>query len=415
MDDVFVFKFDTRNLTNIPFNKYDKDFIFIVNDQLYMTNRFVADLISPIIRKLHEIDETFSVYQIDTNIDGDFQSILDYVQMKEIKLNIKYIVYFQNIMKILGNPNETLKFSLDIKGEISFNNVISRMIYKNEMDLNYNDEISFIANNFEVMINNHYKELMSFDPAIIEQIIASQNLKIKNEDSLFDFIIDLYQRSKKYSYLFQYVTFFNVSQSSIEKFVNTFKIQDLDMQIWDQVCSRLKCKVSENSNFFNRYASEKRPIIKYLTDKYGGNIHSKGKVQISASSFLNNNFSPEKVVDNDTNSFISKNEPDSWILFDFKDMKVLLDNYQLTSYGNGSNAYHLKSWVLEAFDDEDEIEMIDFRKNCDDIRGSFKSETFNVSQEKPRRFIRLRSVGKDWFGHDYLVLSKIEFFGVLCE
>ena len=96
-------------------------------------------------------------------------------------------------------------------------------------------------------------------------------------------------------------------------------------------------------------------------------------------------------------------------------MKVLVDNYQLTSYGNGSNAYHLKSWVLEAFDDEDEIEMIDFRKNCDDIRGSFKSETFNVSQEKPRRFIRLRSVGKDWFGHDYLVLSKIEFFGVICE
>lgn len=35
----------------IPLSKYPKDFTFILNDQYYQTNRFIADLLSPTIRR----------------------------------------------------------------------------------------------------------------------------------------------------------------------------------------------------------------------------------------------------------------------------------------------------------------------------------------------------------------------------
>ena len=52
----FALSFD--NMKEMPFNKYEKNFTFIVDGQQYETSRCVADLLSPIIRKYHYTDET---------------------------------------------------------------------------------------------------------------------------------------------------------------------------------------------------------------------------------------------------------------------------------------------------------------------------------------------------------------------
>lgn len=39
---------------NIPFDKYEKNFEFIVNGKRYQTSRIVTDLLSPIICQLHD-------------------------------------------------------------------------------------------------------------------------------------------------------------------------------------------------------------------------------------------------------------------------------------------------------------------------------------------------------------------------
>lgn len=44
----FSLSFD--NVKEIPLDKYEKNFTFIVNDKKYETSRYVADLVSPIIR-----------------------------------------------------------------------------------------------------------------------------------------------------------------------------------------------------------------------------------------------------------------------------------------------------------------------------------------------------------------------------
>ena len=79
--------------------------------------------------------------------------------------------------------------------------------------------ISYIATHF----NEISKEKMkSIDIYVFEKVLESESLKIEDEDSLLSFILDLYNFDNKYSVLFQYVVFQNVTEETLEKFINQF-------------------------------------------------------------------------------------------------------------------------------------------------------------------------------------------------
>ena len=79
--------------------------------------------------------------------------------------------------------------------------------------------------------------------------------------------------------------------------------------------------------------------------------------------------------------------------------------------GNG----HLKNWVLEVSDDDNNFTEIDRHENCDLLNGKLKTATFEVSHSTPARFVRLKQTGKNWRGDNFLVLNQIEFSGIICE
>ena len=113
--------------------------------------------------------------------------------------------------------------------------------------------------------------------------------------------------------------------------------------------------------------------------------------------------------------FYTQNEPDSWIKFDFKERKVLLDRYTLKTYYGSEGNSHLKNWVLEVSDDDNNFTEIDRHENCGLLNGNLKTATFEVSHSTPARFVRLRQTGLNWHGNNYLVLNQIEFSGFICE
>lgn len=55
------------NLKNIPFDKYEKDFTFIVDNKRYYTTRFLADILSPNISQFHYNNESCNEFFINTN------------------------------------------------------------------------------------------------------------------------------------------------------------------------------------------------------------------------------------------------------------------------------------------------------------------------------------------------------------
>ena len=87
------YSINVKSIESIPFDKYEKNFTFIVNGKCYKTNRFIADILSPIVRKMHYTDETyseFSFYTNDKNPDNDnFESFLQLALFKSNQINHK--------------------------------------------------------------------------------------------------------------------------------------------------------------------------------------------------------------------------------------------------------------------------------------------------------------------------------------
>lgn len=70
---------------NVPINNYPQDFTFIVNGEIYKTNKFHSDYLSPKISKLHQIDLELDQYSINTQYKGNFKTILNLFNFQVIK------------------------------------------------------------------------------------------------------------------------------------------------------------------------------------------------------------------------------------------------------------------------------------------------------------------------------------------
>ena len=435
-DTLFTLNF---NIKEIPFNSYPNDFTFIVNGKEYVTNRLVADIISPTIRKLHLTDETIQTFTINTteiSQECDFTSILSLISFESIHIKKENLNFFASVFLSLGNEQALTNLLSNHSEEITLANVFDIITSKqkyfqltNEKSEKFDiqiiqSEIDYIANHFYEIDLSKVKKL---DPTIIESIVENENLQLRDEDSLISFITDLYSQNSSLSYLFEYVNFLNVSHDEFDRFVQIFDLNDINGTIWNSIINRtIHSKVSfdeqisiqNNHKYFwksflyeNDY--EFNGIIKYLTDKAGENIHDKGLIEISTNS-LNPSRPPQNLLDFNKNSFFEANENISWIIFDFKKMRVKLQKYQIKSVGAGVDQYHLKNWLIEVSNDRNNWKIVDKQFNCSKLNGKGLIGTFDVLQNDFSRYIRLRQTGELW-GDGYMWLSKIEFYGWIQE
>ena len=165
-------------------------------------------------------------------------------------------------------------------------------------------------------------------------------------------------------------------------------------------------------------------IIAYLTLEYGGNVHDKGIVNITASSILsserNTDHYPKHAADLGTYyHYMSKNEENSWLCYDFKAMRVIPTSYSLKSCGGGCGWLHLKSWIIEVSNDGESWIIID-RQDNHDLNGPFLIVNFRLARipSEGFRFFRLRQTGRNhWFWRDIFCFSvpALEIFGTLCQ
>ena len=158
-------------------------------------------------------------------------------------------------------------------------------------------------------------------------------------------------------------------------------------------------------------------IISQLTRTYGGNVHKKGIVEVSASS-CHSNSAVERVVDLGTNSvFCSNNLPNSWLRYDFKGRRVSVVSYSIRSYYYRTGGAHPKSWVVEVSNlgSEGSWTLSDERKDNSDLNAKHVIRNFAVSVHPSGgfRFVRIRTTGKDHSGMDYLQMCAWELFGTI--
>ncbi|KAK8893839.1 hypothetical protein M9Y10_022268 [Tritrichomonas musculus] len=446
------FSLGIKNLNDLPFHKYEKNFSFIVNGKEYKTNRFIADMLSPIVRNLHYNDETLDAFSFNTKhsiLDGKieidyFNDFLNLSQFQTVNMDKNRMKVYSEYFCHLGNLEEYFRLRSDSCQEFSKEDAVYQLVtiiemlstnhgmnkqdyesYKSTID----ELIKFIASNFEDIDKGQMKEL-KYD--IIEEIISSESLKLRDEDTLLQFILDLYDFDHDYSNLFKYVIFSNISDGTFKNFIEKLDIDNLNEKIWKLICNRILLPREETIKGINqnRYIEnvqkfeyqkgrEFQGIMQYLTEKTGGNIHDNGTIKIDSNSLSKNNYHPKNLIDfnNDNNYYHSNNDILSEIYFDFKDKKIQLTDYSIKSYDQESYTGHIKDWAIDVSNDGKNWDTIDTHKNDNALNGPNIIATFSIQKKDSEfsRFVRFRQTGPNWNGRNcnFIYFSTIEFYGNL--
>ena len=304
---------------------------------------------------------------------------------------------------------------------VSLVNVLDRIRIKNENHDDCKPELDFIASHF-FEINLGVLKCLSLSE--IESILTSPLLQLESEDQLYDAIMSLIrEKGEDYVVLLRNIEMAFLSEYKLSAFLDMIFPNLVDASVWASLCqcvrrfSGLSAKLPlmkvERYRGFEEFPCSNgafNGIIQHLRDECGGNPHKKGVISIDASGTACNQC--YKVIDYGWDSWwVSYNDPDSYIQFDFKSRSVCLSDYSLKSDGG---VYHLLSWALEVSDDGTTWEIIDER-DTQDLNGESVEKTYTCTKsiDKFSRFVRLRQTGKNSGNDNSLRLSAIEFFGKL--
>lgn len=413
----------TASILQVPFSKYEKDFIFIVNNKEFRTNRFIADLLSPIISKIHINDPTIKEFCINTKSNGDFQQVLDLIDFQRCPIESNNINFFEEVFEQLGTTSIDFNFKFT---EITINNVID-MIQNHEnkffLTKQYSEEIDFLSANFSEIYQNQREKLFSLSESSLENIIKNEKLILSNEDELLNFINELYKKNRNFAFLYEYVYFTNIEAKTMEEFLSIFDDNDLTRGTWKSISKRLICEIEKQTNLKERYKASKFEFVKKDKEfdgifsflKKNSNINDEVNITFSSNAYNKNPFNLFEYDDN-SKSFSTCSESKAFICFEFKKHKIIPTYYTIRSINDGGSGYvHPTSWVIEYSDDSNNWIILSEEKNESVLNGKSLVHTFKIQNQKEHeiKFIRIRLTGKTPLGNDQLWISAIEFYGRL--
>jgi hypothetical protein len=159
-----------------------------------------------------------------------------------------------------------------------------------------------------------------------------------------------------------------------------------------------------------------RGLISRLTKRYSGNPHDTKHIRVKGTrhDLTVECYYPKNAADIQTDTlFHSQNEPNQWLYYDFRKMRVTAAHYFLRSHRYPVDSYHLRSWVIEASGDKINWTEIDRRENGNCLNGPSHSCVFAIPSVIETRLIRLRSIGPDCAGTNWLIICAFELFGGL--
>jgi hypothetical protein len=296
---------------------------------------------------------------------------------------------------------------LNIEKDLTISNVLNRLEFLFSANESCELEIEFCSSHFSEFES---KDLFSLSFEIISSIISKPSIQLQDEESLFELISNRYKTDSRFFSLFEFVQFECLSGQSIQSFIELMT-KSFDLFTFSIWCSlsrclsndQLICSVGETSNLDG--------IISTLTKRFGENAVS---ISASGEGYPASN-SLRQVIDFENQChFYTKNEANSWICYDFETRRIKVTAYSIRSRCDG-NWTQLRFWVLEGSNDGVNWVGIDDRKNDSSLKSAGAVVTFKVEEEFQKEFqkIRIRQTGKNSGNNDHIVVSGIEFFGVL--
>ena len=410
------FSFSSRGLSQINLNEFDDDFTFRFHNTKFQCPSFIAEFISKKVALEKQRDSSFKEIYIGMKINNPMTipKLRMLIAGQKFDLNNSENSELQRLLVLIRNEDV---FSLD--SELTVNNVVSSLTFKESNNGDMGAEIDFIAEHFEEMkekiIPNRY----------LYMILDSKKLRIKTEKSLLDYITDLIKKDASNLNLVRFIRceYLNKGEE-IEQYVSLIdQLGDAKIigSLWSSLRNYFLVSNPGSQQRFKRlalninYATKKgkfNGIIQKLTNVCEGNVIEKEAVSVTSSSLFNPSKYPLINVVQEDGDWASGSNGDGWLKFDFKENRVLINSYSLRSNSKYWSAQP-KSWKVEGSNDDQTWETLDEQTDNELLHGPLREEVFKCKETQEYKYIRISGTGKNWYGSMCLPINRVEFFGRL--
>jgi hypothetical protein len=431
----------TRALQSLPLESYGGRFTFIIGEDELMTRSFVADLISPMIARIHRQDPTVESYNIQCTASCDILSA--FIQLSQgiaLTLRTNDIPAFLDLASELKNSEIYVALSPDFEGPISLTNSVARLQQLKAFALDYGEVIQFISAHFyEFERRDDLQSIDELDTIDVESILSHDSVQLWSDDSLYRLISRRFDRDSEAFRLLPFVNFRRLAAESkahlteaIPRFIDT-----TDQAAWSRICVRLLGaagepleEIDDSRRYFlgQLFAyNEERPltgIIAHLTQIGNGNVHDREIVTVDSNNTHGSHL-PRNAADLDdrTNYFHAANDTNIWLRYDFKNRKVRATGYTIRTRPDAdANVCHLRNWVVEGSNDgsDGSWKVLDEHRECGDLNtGRNAQKSYQIAKPQTFQMIRIRSFGvawrTAWDSPYYWTVGAFELFGHLIE
>jgi hypothetical protein len=248
-------RLSARGIKTLPFHLYINDFTFHVGKKSYPCPSFIADFLSPRIASLHASDATVDSYVVRAIDKNDaFRSFLALGFGEELVIDTVSFPFFSEVCEELENSEIAAQLSeyLETDEELTLENVYDRFVLRKRFHLNLDAETNFLALNFHQLPETILSALRLPD---LTAILTNDLLKLRTEDSLFDFIASRVIREPGCFMLFDTVNFEFLSNDRIHTFIqlSSCNLDMLTLSIWSRVCDRLLLSITDRRRDESRY------------------------------------------------------------------------------------------------------------------------------------------------------------------
>lgn len=443
-------KLEERSILHVPIEHYERDFKFVINQQTFQTSRLFADLISPKISRYHLIDSTIDEYVINTKLQGNFEHIMNIQKFNEEKIDddeLEFIIEIMNDLEIkreditIRISDETTEKSNTSSSTITqvIQNLSKRQSYRYFYAKEIEEDLEFISQHFYEMTEEDRLVIQSLEYSFIDNVLKSEKLTLENEDELVKMINELYLKDNKFSELYSYVDFKNVTREGMKEYLSIISFCDITFETWKPLSERLSCEIinendqsgneNENERSIHRYMNQKsqkmknqrKPIqtifysnhafegiIKYLSQR----TSIKDEINVSSSSKgCDTDIWTIFNYDGAKRQFWTCSEENSCICIEFKNHEIKPSHYSIRA---GYDKYNPRSFVLEGrLNEESEWTIINEQKEKKFFKNELSYRTFTIEKDKQQlfKYFRLRLTGNNFSGSYELQINSIEIFG----
>jgi hypothetical protein len=180
------------------------------------------------------------------------------------------------ICRILDN-NELLSRIVDFEigsEALSMENCIWRLTIKQENGYDCEDEVEFIASHFYVLDDSELARLSNCNVEstvdLLERILSSRCLRLQSGTVCRTKTVwlNLFHRVEENIRIFMIMWIADfLTSSGISQFLASISIEDVNTNIWESVCGRLRCELPNSNLHDNRFGT--------LVFRYQGEMNSK--------------------------------------------------------------------------------------------------------------------------------------------